>query len=371
MKVNKGIVFRIKPNSTQLDKLAKHFGHNRFIWNYFLQKRREDYQRNKEGSNYYKDAAALTELKKKSEYSWLYECSTASQQRTLKHLDDAYKRFFKGKAKFPNFKSKRGKQSFTMCGDISIKNKRVYFPLFSEGIRFNRELPEYSKINNLTVTKTPSGLYYVSLSVEAKTTSLPKTKKKVGIDLGLIDFAVLSNGKRIKNPRHLRLHEKALARAQKHLSRKQKGSKRKDKQRIKVARIYEKITNIRKAFLHRTSHYIVNNFDKIMVEDLAIKNMIKNRSLSKHIADVGWRDFINMLTYKTEWYGKKLVTIERFFPSSKTCSECGFINQSLSLDIREWKCTSCNTQHDRDLNASRNILAEGIKLSGRSPRLQA
>ena len=168
MKVNKGIIFRVKPNAEQRRKLSQHFGHNRFVWNHFLNKRREDYQRDKTGSDYYKDAAELTKLKQRPEYEWLYEASIASEQRTLKNLDDAYKRFFKGNARFPRFKSKRYEQAFTLAGDITIKGNRICFPKFSEGLRFAREIPDHTKINNITVRITADGLYYVILSVEAE-----------------------------------------------------------------------------------------------------------------------------------------------------------------------------------------------------------
>jgi putative transposase len=372
MNVNKGILIRIKPNATQRDSLERHFGQNRFLWNYFLDKRKREYQESKQGSNYYRDAAELTNLKQQPEYNWLYESSIASQQRTLKTLDDAYKRFFKGHARFPRFKSKRGKQSFTLSGGIKLRDKRIFFPKFAEGIKFSRMIPHHTKINSITVTKTASGLYYVALSVEATVRPLRKTRKSIGLDLGLKDFAVLSNGKRIKNPRHLRLHEKALRRAQQHLSRKEKGTNRREGQRIKVARLHERIANARKDFLHQASAHVVKRFDTIAVEDLAVKNLLRNHSLAKHIADAGWGTFLRMLGYKSEWYGKTLVTVNRFYPSSKTCGDCGFINQSLKLDDRKWTCTNCDTQHDRDWNAARNILREAKRISARqSPKTDA
>lgn len=365
MPVKKGMLIRITPNASQRELLEKHFGQNRFIWNYFLERRRKKYQLSKKDSTYYSDAAELTILKRASEFDWLYESSSASQQRTLKHLDDSYKRFFKGHSRFPRFKSKHGAQAFTLSGGINFKTSRICFPKFQDGIKFNRAIPEHSKINSITVTKTASGRYYVSLSLEAEVKLLRKTGKSVGVDLGLKDFAVLSNGKRIKNPRHLRLHEKALRRAQQHLSRKQKGSNRRERQRIKVARIHEKTANSRKDFLHQASAYVVKRFDTIAVEDLTVKNMIRNRKLAKHISDAGWGTFLWMLGYKSEWYGKTLVTVDRFYPSSKTCGDCGFINQSLMLEDRKWTCTNCDSKHDRDLNASRNILREAKRISGR------
>lgn len=360
---NKGIKFRIKPNAQQRELLEQHFGGNRWVWNHFLEERKREYAENKLSSSYYSDSAKLTALKK--ENNWLFGFSATSQQRTLKNLDDAYKRFFKGHARFPRFKYKKHSQSFTQTCPVGMKGGRLAIPLFREGIKFNRQLPAFDKINNITITKTESGKYYASLSVEAKVKPLKKTRRKIGLDLGLKDFAVLSNGKRFKNPRHTVSAEKKLAKAQQHLSSKKKGSKRREKQRIKVAKIHEQIANVRKDFLHKTSKYIVEKFDIIMVEDLAVKNMVRNHSLAKHISDAGWGTFLHFLEYKSEWYSKKLVKVGRFFPSSKCCSDCGYINQSLKLEHRKWTCTNCDTKHDRDLNAAKNILREGNKISGR------
>lgn len=361
MNVNKGIVIRIKPNATQREKLAQHFGCNRFLWNHFLAKRQREYQADGMSSNYYKDAAELTALKRQDGNEWMYLTSVNSQQRTLKNLDDVYRRFFKGKARYPRFKAKRHEQSFTISGGISLEGKRVKLHKFSEGIRFNRELPEFEKINSVTIKKTSSGKYYAILSVEAEVSELPANDNACGIDLGLTDFAVFSNGKRIKPPKHFRKQQAALKRAQQHLARKKKGSKRKEKQRIKVAQIHEKIANSRKDFLHKTSAFAVKNFGFIGVEDLNVKGMVRNRSLAKSISDASWGEFLRMLEYKCQWYGRELVKVGRFYPSSKACNECGFIVRSLPLAIREWKCPECDATHDRDLNAAINVLRESIK----------
>lgn len=361
MIVNKGIVIRIKPNASQRVKLAQHFGCNRFLWNYFLSTRIAEYQADKTGSSYYRDAAELTKLKNTPEFSWLYDASIGSEQRTLKNLDDAYRRFFKGKARFPRFKAKKAEQSFTVCGKLAIKGKRVYIPKFPEGLRFNRDLPDFTKINNVTIKQTASGKYYAVLGVEAEATQLPDNGKQVGVDLGLVNFAVFSNGKRIKAPKHFRRQQAALKRAQQHLARKKKGSKRRELQRIKVAGIHEKIANSRKDFLHKTSAFAVRHFGFIGVEDLNVKGMVRNRSLAKSISDASWGEFLRMLEYKCQWYGRELVKVGRFYPSSKSCSECGFVVQSLPLAIREWKCHECEATHDRDLNAAINVLREAIK----------
>ena len=302
-----GIKIRIKPNERQKHLLRQHFGANRWLWNYFLAKRMQDYKENKKSSTYIKDAKHLTELKQ--EKDWLYISSAGSQQRTLKHLDDAFKRFFKGHACFPKFKSKKHDSSFTVAGTINIKENRLCFPKFAEGIKFNRELPaKYDKINNVTIKKTASGKYYAVLSVEGKKPNLSKTGKAVGIDMGLIDFAVFSNGKTVKTPKFFKKQQASLKRAQQHLARKKKGSKRREKQRIKVAKIHEKIANSRRHFLHDLSSWTIKNFDTIAIENLNVKSMVKNRKLSKVIHDASWSEFYQQLKYKSQWYGKSLVT---------------------------------------------------------------
>lgn len=354
--MNFGIKIRIKPNERQDHLLRQHFGANRWLWNHFLAKRVKDYKENKKSSTYVQDAKHLTELKQEKE--WLYFSGANSQQRTLKHLDDAYKRFFKGHAKFPKFKNKKHDQSFTTVGNIRIKGNRIFFPKFSEGIKFNRDLPEFDKINNVTIKRTASGKYYAVLSVEGKKPELKITGKSVGIDMGLTDFAVFSNSKRVKAPKFFRKQQAALKRAQQHLARKKKGSKRREKQRIKVAKIHEKIANSRRHFLHDLSSWTVKNFDTIAIENLNVKGMVRNRKLSKAISDASWSEFFRQLNYKSEWYAKSLVAVDRFFPSSKTCNYCGYLHETLPLNVREWDCHGCGEKLDRDLNASLNILAE-------------
>lgn len=366
MNNNKGVKIRIKPNAKQRAKLKRHFDANRWVWNWFLGERIKGYQDMKIGSTYNKDAKKLTGLR--AERPWLAEVSCASQQRTLKHLDDAYKRFFKRKASFPRFKSKRDDQAFTLAGTIRVSEQKIYFPKFSEGLNFKRDLPEFTKINNITIKKTASGKYYAVLSVVSSVIEAPKTGVSVGLDLGLKDFAVLSNGKRIKPLKAFVTKQKELKRAQQHLGRKVKGSARYNKQRIKAAAIHEKITNSRNNHLHQASSFVVTNFDTIAVEDLAIKNLVKNHNLAKAISDAGWARFLEMLEYKAMWKGKVLVKVGRFYPSSKTCNSCGAINQGLQLSQRTWKCVQCEAMVDRDLNAALNILQEGIReISERLP----
>ena len=359
MEVHKGIQVRIIPTKSQRESIERHFGHNRFVWNYFLEKRKREYEEEKKTSSFFKDSAALTLLKQ--EKDWLYEVSVNSQQRTLKNLDAAYRAFFRKKAKFPNFKTKSGNQSFSCAANLKIEGNKIYISRFKDGFRFRRKLPEFIDLKNVTIKKTASGKYYAVLCVVSKVAELPKTGREVGIDLGLTDFAVFSNGSKIKTPKFFREHENALKKAQKHLDRKKKGSKRRQKQRIKVAKIHEKIANSRKNFLHNASSFTVKHFDFVGLESLAVTNMVKNRKLSKSISDAGWSEFARQLSYKGEWYGKTIVQIGRYFPSSKTCNSCGYLRPKLSLSERAWKCPTCDLVHDRDLNASLNILNEAKK----------
>ena len=213
----------------------------------------------------------------------------------------------------------------------------------------------------MSITKTPTGKYYVSIFTEQQVEELPKTNKQVGIDLGLKDFVITSDNKKFKNNRYTKKYAKQLKKAQQHLSRKQKCSNGFEKQKLKVAKIHEKIASCRLDTLHKVSHQLVSNYDLISIEDLNVKGMIKNHKLSKHIADASWGNFVNLLQYKCDWYGKELVKVSRFYPSSKTCNECGWIKQDLKLSDREWTCKACGVVHDRDWNASKNILKEGLK----------
>lgn len=361
--MKKGITFRIKPSTEQKELLNKHFGCSRYVWNVALAERIKQYELNKLNSSYLKDCAKLTLMKRDN--PWMYEVSSGSQQRSLKNLDDAYRAFFKKRSGFPAFKSKHGKQSFSVSArEVRVKGKRICLPKFCEGIKFNRALPDFERVTSVSITRKPSGKYYASILVDFSPCALPSNGASIGLDLGITDFAVLSNGKRLKNERHTVRNAAALKRAQHHLSRKKKGSKRSAKQKIKVAIIHEKIANSRKWTLHQHSSYVVRNFDYIAIEDLAVKNLAKHPTLAKHVLDAGWGEFTRQLEYKSQWYGRELVKVDRFFPSSKSCNACGFINQNLTLADRSWQCV-CGVTHDRDLNAAKNILAEAMKLSGR------
>ena len=358
---NKTYKFRIYPTAEQEILLAKHFGCTRFVYNHFLNERKEQYQKDKKSDNYYAQAKSLTGIKKKAETEWLKEVNSQTLQFALRSLDTAFLNFFRGNAQFPKFKSRKHKNSFTVPQNGCVSNGLLFIPKFKDGIKIKLHRDIVGKIGKISISKTPTGKYYVSIFTEQVIENLPKTNKQVGVDLGLKDFVITSDGEKFKNNRYTKKYAKKLKKAQQHLSRKQKGSNGFEKQKLKVAKIHEKIGSCRLDTLHKVSHKLVNEFDVIVCEDLNVKGMIKNHKLSKHIADASWGSFVTLLQYKCDWYGKELVKVNRFYPSSKCCSECGWINQDLNLSMREWACNSCGVVHDRDINASKNILKEGLK----------
>ena len=361
-KINKSYKFRLYPNKEQIDLLARHFGCARFVYNYFLNQRIEQYRLTGKSDNYYEQAKALTALKEKEETAWLKEVNAQSLQFAIKCLEVAYTNFFKKRAKFPKFKSKHSKNSFTVPQSSHISDNRLFMRKFRECIkcRVHREIR--GKIGKVTISKTPSGKYFASILTEEEyETPLEKTNESVGLDLGLKEFIVTSEGEVFKNNRYTRKYERKLASAQRHLSRKKKDSKGFENQRLKVARIHEEISNSRADYLHKCSISLVRRYDIICIEDLNVKGMVRNHHLAKSISDVSWSSFINMLTYKADWNGKKVIKIDRYFPSSQTCNVCGHVNKKIkNLSIRDWECPVCHTHHNRDVNAAINILHLGL-----------
>ena len=361
-KINRTFRFRLYPNREQTELLAKHFGCSRFVYNYFLNQRREQYRLTGKSDNYYAQAKALITLKKQEETAWLKEVNAQTLQFAIRSLEAAYNNFFKKRAKFPNFKSKHSKNSFTIPQSASIEGGRLFIRKFKEGIKCRVHRDIKGKIGKVTITKTPSGKYFVSVFTEEEyTTSLKRTGKSVGMDMGLKDLLITSDGETFKNNRYTRRYEHKLAKAQQHLSRKKKDSRGFENQKLKVARLHEKITNSRADYLHKCSISLVRRYDTICIEDLNIKGMTKNHHLSKSISDASWCKFVAMLTYKAEWNNKKVVKIDRYFPSSQTCNVCGYVNKQIKdLSVREWECPHCHTHHDRDVNAAINILRFGL-----------
>ncbi len=360
--IHKSYKFKISPDKEQIELLSKHFGACRFVFNRYLNSRKETYLEEKKSLNYYDNANDLTKLKKEDEFVWLKEINSQSLQSSLRNLDTAYNKFFRKQTKFPRFKSKYDKQSFTVPQFATIEEGKLWIPKFKKGIEINLHREIEGKILFATISKSTTGKYYVSITCEINHNPFDKTGSKVGIDTGIKDLAILSDGKVYENVKTLKTNLKKLKYEQRQLSKKTKGSNSRLKQKSKLAKVHEKVTNIRKDYLHKVSTEIIKNHDVICIEDLAVKNMMKNHKLAQAFSDVSLGAFYTMLEYKANWNDKIIVKIGRFFPSSKTCNVCNHINQELTLKDREWTCKSCNTIHDRDFNASINIKKQGLKI---------
>ena len=355
--------FKLEPNEEQKQLLAKHFGAVRFVYNHFLNERKRQYDENHKSDNYYAQSKALTELKKREEYRWLKEVNSQSLQCSLQHLETAYLNFYRKITKFPKFKSKKRKNSFEIPQDIQIKNNRLYTRKFKkDGIKIDKYREIFGKIQSATISLTPTGKYFVSILTEQLYEPLPKTNKSIGIDLGLKYLMITSDGDFYKNNKYFKKYKKKLAKAQKHLSRKKYGSNGYESQRLKVAKIHEKIANCRKDTLHKISTDLIRKYDVVCIETLSVKNMVKNKRFSSAIEDASWSTLISMLQYKAQWNDKIVSRIDRFYPSSQQCNECGYINQNVkNLSVREWTCPKCGKVHNRDINAAKNILVEGLR----------
>ncbi len=359
--IYKAFKYRIYPNQEQEILINKHIGSCRWLYNYALNKKLEAYEKDKTKLTRFDLSADLPQLKKNEETEWLKEINSQSLQMSLKNMDEAFTKFFRDKKGFPKFKSKHNnRQSFNIPQSIKVdwKNKKVSVPKIKNVLFALDRVPE-GDIKSATISKTPTGKYFISILVDTKNKEPKKYKieeeNSVGIDLGIKNFAITSNGEKFDNPKHLKQHLRRLKKLQNRASKKQKGSENRKKANLRVALIHEKISNSRNDFLHKLSSKLIAENQTICLEDLSVENMLKNHKLAQSIQDCSWSRFNQYLEYKAKWNGNNIVRIGRFEPSSKMCSNCGKINNELTLKDREWKCEGCGSLHDRDTNASKNI----------------
>ncbi|EQB88510.1 putative transposase [Clostridium punense] len=354
----KAYKFRIYPNEEQRVYLAKTFGCTRFIYNKMLADRIKSYEENKDLA--IRTMKYPTPAQYKNEFQWLKEVDSLALANAQMNLDKAYKNFFRDKSfGFPKFKKKISTNTYTtnnQNGTVYIESSHIKLPKLKSMIKIKQHRQFEGLIKSCTVSQVPSGKYYISILVDCENIELPKTDKKVGVDLGIKEFAITSDGEVFKNPKHLKKSEKRLAKLQKDLSRKEKGSNNRRKARIKVAKLYEKIANQRRNMLHKVSTQLINKNQVIVIEDLKVSNLIKNHKLAKSIADVSWSEFRIMLEYKAKWYGREIIIAPSNYASSQLCSNCGNqSSQTKDLSCRTYICPVCGMIMDRDINASKNL----------------
>jgi len=356
---------RAYPDVEQAALLRRTFGCVRLVWNKTLAERQQRYTVDRKSTSYKETDAVLSEWKKTEELAFLSEVSSVPLQQTLRHQHSAFVAFFQGIAKYPRFKNRHGRQSahFTRSA-FRIKDGGLWLAKTTAPVRvvWSWQGVDLAALDPtmVIVSREPDGRWFVTFAVDQPNPQpLPVAGESVGVDLGLKDFAVLSTGEKIANPRHMARHERGLRRQQRRLARMKKGSANRARQRVKVARAHARVRDARRDFLHKTSTELVRRFDTIAVEDLAVKNMVGNRRLAKAISETPWGEFRSMLEYKAQTAGRRVAVISRWYPSSKTCSACGHLLAALSLRTRHWTCPACGARHDRDINAAKNILLAG------------
>ncbi|WP_445517390.1 RNA-guided endonuclease InsQ/TnpB family protein [Streptomyces sp. NEAU-174] len=364
--VKRAFRYRFYPTDEQAAELSRTFGCVRLVYNKALEERTRAWYGERRRISYVQSSAALTEWKKTEELAFLSEVSSVPLQQALRHLQAAFGSFFAKRAKYPRYKSRkksRASAEYTRSA-FTWRDGRLTLAKMAEplGIRWSRPLPEGVEPTTVTVSRDSAGRWFVSMLVEDTIVPAPASSAAVGLDAGITSLVTLSTGEKIVNPRHERRDRARLAKAQRELSRKAKGSANREKARRKVARVHARITDRRRDFLHKLSTRLVRENQTVVIEDLTVRNLLKNGRLARAISDAAWTDLRMMLEYKCAWYGRELVMVDRWFPSSKLCGVCGMVREKLPLNVREWTC-DCGAVHDRDVNAARNILAAGLAAS--------
>ncbi|NTX27144.1 IS200/IS605 family element transposase accessory protein TnpB [Burkholderia pyrrocinia] len=366
MDIKRAYRFRFYPTPKQVEILARTFGCARFAYNHMLRMRTDAWLQRQARVGYHETSAALTALKKTPEHAWLNEVSSVPLQQALRHLQTAFANFFAKRAKYPKFRRKDGIQSAEYTASAfkwdgtSLKLAKMDAPL---AIRWSRTIPKGAKVTTVTVSKDTAGRYHISMLCDDVISAKTEAIGAVGIDFGLTDFVVLSTGEKVPAPNAFRKNEAKLAKLQRRLEKKQKGSANRRRAKLKVARMHAKVADFRRDFLHKLSTRLIDENQVIAIESLGISRMQRNRRLAKSIGDAGWSEFVRQLTYKAAWYGRTLIGIDRWYPSSKRCSDCGHTVASMPLKVRAWACPACGANHDRDTNAARNVLAAGLAVS--------
>lgn len=364
--VKRAYRYRFYPSPVQADLLNRTFGSVRYVWNRALAERSRAWTQEQRRVTFAETCRMLTAWKADPDTAWLYEVSNVALQQGLQHLQQAYVNFWGKRARYPHFKSKRKSRAsatFTTSGfryrDGRLTLAKMTAPL---DIHWSRPLPEGAEPSTATVSRDAAGRWFISLLCECPVEALPANGSAVGIDAGITSLLTLSTGEKITNPRHERRDRARLALAQRRLSRKAKGSANRAKARLKVARVHARIADRRRDHLHKLSTRIIRENQTVVIEDLTVRNMVRNHSLARAISDASWSELRRQLEYKADWYGRTVIAIDRFYPSSKTCSACGAITASMPLSVREWTCR-CGAAHDRDVNAAKTILAAGLAVA--------